>query len=127
MRSRREQISDFHCVLTRSRLGVRWGGWALRDVYELLIVPRARPHSGVRYLKSIGADWFYASLALDVALADDVMLADTLERTPLALANGAPWRLVAPAQYGYKSVKHVRAIELHASYRHPTAPAAEDR
>lgn len=113
---RREQVSDFHCVVTWSRLGLRWGGWALRDVYELLIVPRARPHSGVRYLKLIGADGFYGSLALDFALTDDVMLADTLERKPLALANGAPWRVVAPAHYGYKSVKHVQAIELHGSY-----------
>jgi DMSO/TMAO reductase YedYZ molybdopterin-dependent catalytic subunit len=28
-------------------------------------------------------------------------------------------RVVAPAHYGYKSVKHLRAIELHSSYPSP--------
>jgi DMSO/TMAO reductase YedYZ molybdopterin-dependent catalytic subunit len=116
---RRDQVSDFHCVFTWSRLGVRWGGWALRDVYEQLIVPRARPAGSVRYLKFIGADGFYASLALDFALADGVLLADTLDGEPLPLANGAPLRVVAPAHYGYKSVKHLRVIELHGRYPSP--------
>ena len=83
---------------------------------------RARPYRGVRYLKIIGADGIYASLAFDFALADDVMLADTLERKPLGLANGAPWRVVAPAHYGYRSVKHVRAIELRGRYPSPFRP-----
>ena len=113
---RRDQVSDFHCVFTWSRLGVRWGGWALRDVFEQLIVPRARPSGSVRYLKFIGADGFYASLALDFALADGVLLADTLDGEPLSLEHGAPLRVVAPAHYGYKSVKHLRAIELCSRY-----------
>lgn len=116
---RRDQVSDFHCVLTWSRLGVRWGGWALRDIYEQLIVPRARPSSGVRYVKFIGADGFKASLALDFALADGVLLADTLDGEPLSLEHGAPLRVVAPAHYGYKSVKHLKAIELCARYPPP--------
>jgi DMSO/TMAO reductase YedYZ molybdopterin-dependent catalytic subunit len=116
---RRTQVSDFHCVTTWSRLGVQWGGWALRDVYEQLIVPRARPFGSVRYLKFVGADGFFASLDLDFALADDVLLADTLDSEPLALDHGAPLRVVAPAHYGYKSVKHLRAIELHSRYRSP--------
>lgn len=92
---RRDQVSDLHCVITWSRLGLRWGGWALRDVYEQLIVPRARPSGSVRYLKFVGADGFYASLALDFALADDVLLADALDGEPLPLKHGAPLRLVA--------------------------------
>jgi DMSO/TMAO reductase YedYZ molybdopterin-dependent catalytic subunit len=58
---RRDQVSDFHCVFTWSRLGLRWGGWALRDVYEQLIVPRAQLSGSVRYLKFIGADGFNAA------------------------------------------------------------------
>jgi DMSO/TMAO reductase YedYZ molybdopterin-dependent catalytic subunit len=116
---RRDQVSDFHCVFTWSRLGLRWGGWTLRDVYEQLIVPRAQPFGGVRYLKFIGADGFKSSLALDFALADDVLLADTLEGEPLSLEHGAPLRVVAPAHYAYKSVKHLRAIELCSRYPPP--------
>lgn len=113
---RRDEVSDFHCVVAWSRLDVRWGGWALRDVYEQLIVPRTQPSGGIRYLKFIGADRFYASLALDFALADGVLLADALGGEPLTLEHGAPLRVVAPAHYGYKSVKHLRAIELHSRY-----------
>jgi DMSO/TMAO reductase YedYZ molybdopterin-dependent catalytic subunit len=113
---RRDQRSDFHCVFTWSRLGLRWGGWALRDVYEQLILPRAQPHDSVRYLKFIGADGFKASLALDFALADGVLLVDTLEGEPLSLEHGAPLRVIAPAHYGYKSVKHLIAIELCSRY-----------
>jgi DMSO/TMAO reductase YedYZ molybdopterin-dependent catalytic subunit len=113
---RRDQVSDFHCVFTWSQLGLRWGGWTLRDVYEQLILPRARPYGSVRYLKFVGADGFYASLALDFALADNVLIADTLDGGPLGLAHGAPLRVVAPAHYAYKSVKHLRAIELCSRY-----------
>jgi len=116
---RRDQVSGFHCALTWSRLDVHWGGWALRDVYEQLIVPRARPADDVRYLKFVAADGFYASLALEFALADGVLLADTLDGEPLPLEHGAPWRIVAPAHYGYKNVKHLRAIELCARYPSP--------
>jgi DMSO/TMAO reductase YedYZ molybdopterin-dependent catalytic subunit len=116
---RRDQVSDFHCVFTWSRLGLRWSGWRVHDVYERLIAPRARPTGPVRYLKFVGADGFYASLALEFALVEDVLLADTLEGEPLSLEHGAPLRLVAPAHYGYKSVKHLRAIELHSRYPSP--------
>jgi DMSO/TMAO reductase YedYZ molybdopterin-dependent catalytic subunit len=109
---RREQVSDFHCALTWSRLDLRWGGWWLRDIYERLIVPR----DDTRYLKFVAADGFYASLALEYALADGVLLADTLDGEPLPFEHGAPWRIVAPAHYGYKSVKHLSAIELCARY-----------
>jgi DMSO/TMAO reductase YedYZ molybdopterin-dependent catalytic subunit len=94
---RRDQVSDLHCVITWSRLGLRWGGWALRDIYEQLIVPRARPLGSVRYFKFVGADGFYASLALDFALADDVLLADVLDGKPLPLKHGAPLRQIGRA------------------------------
>jgi DMSO/TMAO reductase YedYZ molybdopterin-dependent catalytic subunit len=116
---RRDQASDFHCVFTWSRLGVAWGGWALHDVYERLILPRARPRGPVRYLQFHAADGFNASLALEYALAADVLFADQLDGEPLTLAHGAPWRIVAPAHYAYKSVKHVQAIELHGRYPSP--------
>ena len=41
-----------------------------------------------------------------------VMLADTLDGEKLPIAHGAPLRLIAPAHYGYKNVKHVSSIEF---------------
>jgi DMSO/TMAO reductase YedYZ molybdopterin-dependent catalytic subunit len=116
---RRDHVSDFHCVFTWSRLGLRWGGWTLREIYEQLIVPRAQPSDAVRYLKFVGLDGFKASLSLDLALAEDVLLADMLEGEPLTLEHGAPLRVVAPAHYAYKSVKHLCTIELCRRYPAP--------
>jgi len=47
-----------------------------------------------------------------------VLLADRLDGEPLSIAHGAPLRLVAPAHYGYKSVKHVNRIEFWRDSRH---------
>jgi DMSO/TMAO reductase YedYZ molybdopterin-dependent catalytic subunit len=49
----------------------------------------------------------------DDLFADDVMLAWALNDGALGLRHGAPLRLVSPAQYGYKNVKHVESIALH--------------
>jgi len=111
---RRDQVSDFHCVTTWTKRGVHWSGFRLRDVYDALIVPRARPGSGAMagYVVVSGLDGMRAGLPLADALADDVLLADTMDGVPLSHQHGAPLRLVAPAHYGYKSIKHVSAIDI---------------
>lgn len=114
---RREQIADLHCVATWTRTDIRWGGYRFRDLYEKLVVGRAQPSAEVRYLWLKGADGFSASLFLEDALADDVFLVDALDGQPLPLEHGAPWRLVAPAHYGYKSVRHLSEIGLYRKLR----------
>ena len=49
---------------------------------------------------------------VDGFLADDVLLADRLDGAPLCVTHGAPLRLVAPAHYACKSVRHLNAIEF---------------
>jgi DMSO/TMAO reductase YedYZ molybdopterin-dependent catalytic subunit len=84
-----------------------------------------------------GLDGYRASLPLADLLAPDVLLADQLDGEPLSMAHGAPLRLVAPAHYGYKSVKHIKSVEFRCSdagYRpigfrfmsHPRARVAEE-
>jgi DMSO/TMAO reductase YedYZ molybdopterin-dependent catalytic subunit len=108
-----EQVSDFHCVATWSRLGLRWGGVRFADVYEGLIAPRARPRPSARYVIFRGFDGgFFCMLPLEDALRPNVLLADRLDGAPLTLAHGAPLRVVAPDHYGYKSCKHLAAIEF---------------
>jgi DMSO/TMAO reductase YedYZ molybdopterin-dependent catalytic subunit len=114
---RREEVSDLHCVATWSHLGIRWGGYRFRDVYERVIVPRTNPHSDVRHLWFQAADGFSASLFLEDVLADDVLLADAIDGRPLQLEHGAPLRVVAPAHYGYKSVRHLKRIGLYRTFK----------
>ena len=117
-----EQTSDFHCVTTWSVLDVRWAGVRFSDFYHRVVVPLAKPRDGATFVVLRGQDGYAVSMQLDDLLADDVLLADTLDGRPLGLDHGAPLRLVAPAHYGYKNAKHIGAIEFwtdRRNYRFP--------
>ena len=107
-----EQVSDLHCVTTWTRRGLRWGGWRFRDFYEQLVVPRVRPEPDATLVVLRAQDGLAQSLPLEDALAPDVLLADRLDGERLGVDHGAPIRLVAPAHYGCKSVRHLNAIEF---------------
>lgn len=107
-----EQVSDFHCVTTWSRRALRWGGVRFADFYEQVIVPQARPLADARTFILRGQDGARTTMLLEDLLAPDVLIATTLDGAPLAVEHGAPMRLIAPAHYGYKSVKHLSRIEL---------------
>ncbi|WP_020666354.1 molybdopterin-dependent oxidoreductase [Amycolatopsis nigrescens] len=112
---RRERIADLHCVTTWSSTGLRWGGVPFRAVHELLVA-RVRPHPACAWVVFAGLDGYRSCLSLADALAEDVLLADHLDGAPLTPDQGAPARLVAPAQYGYKSVRQVCAVEYRLKY-----------
>lgn len=120
-----EQRSDFHCVTTWSRRGLLWSGHRFADVYRELLQPLERTGEAVTLVVLRGEDGYRAELPLADLLAPEVLLADRLDGKPLGVDHGAPLRLVAPAHYGYKNVKHLRGIELRVSregYR-PLGPA----
>lgn len=107
-----EQVSDFHCVTTWTYRNVRWSGYRFRDVYEQLILPRLSDSQSVELVVFRAKDKYKSSLLLEDVLADDVLLADQLNDAPLSAEHGAPLRVVAPAHYGYKNVKHLQKIEF---------------
>ncbi|MGX6604960.1 molybdopterin-dependent oxidoreductase [Micromonosporaceae bacterium Da 78-11] len=112
---RRGQRSDLHCVTTWSSPGLHWAGVPFRAVHEALTT-RVGVARSAAWVTVTGLDGYRACLRLDDALADDVLLADRLGGVPLDAGHGAPLRLVAPAQYGYKSVKHVCVLEYRRDY-----------
>lgn len=109
-----EQRSDLHCVTTWSAVDLLWSGVRFADVAQR-IDERVRPHPRAGWLLAAGLDGFRSCLKIDDALADDVMLATRLDGAELPRAHGAPLRLVAPAHYGYKSVKHLVSLEYRLS------------
>ena len=132
-----EQCSDFHCVTTWTRRGLQWGGIRFADFYQQVVVPLAGPLADATFVVLQGQDGARTSLPLENLLSPDVLLADQLDGQPLSIAHGAPLRLVAPAHYGYKSVKHINRIDFwrsDANYRpfglrfmvHPRARVAEE-
>src|SRR5207249_2051858 len=65
---------------------------------------------------------YRAALTLEDALAPDVLLADRLAGAPLGPDHGHPLRVVAPAHYGFKSVKHLDSIEFRIRWPKTSAP-----
>jgi DMSO/TMAO reductase YedYZ molybdopterin-dependent catalytic subunit len=112
---RHEVIADFHCVATWSYTGLRWEGVRFSDFYRAVIEPALRPGAIVRHVLFEGIDGFNSVVAIEDALAADVLLADRLDGRPLDADHGAPLRLVSPHQYGYMSTKHLCRIEPHSS------------
>jgi DMSO/TMAO reductase YedYZ molybdopterin-dependent catalytic subunit len=104
------RVSDFHCVTTWTARRQTWTGIALAPWWTTRIGPLPREPFAV-----VGAaDGYRAVFRTDDLFADDVMLAWALNNDALDLRHGAPLRLVSPAQYGYKNVKHVGSIALHS-------------
>jgi DMSO/TMAO reductase YedYZ molybdopterin-dependent catalytic subunit len=104
--------ADFHCVTTWSVSDLSWGGVRFSDFFRARVGPLLRPEAQARYVLMRGQDGYRSALPLADLLADDVLLADQLDGQPLNIAHGAPLRLVAPAHYGYKSVKHLNRLEF---------------
>jgi DMSO/TMAO reductase YedYZ molybdopterin-dependent catalytic subunit len=111
---REHLTADFHCVAGWSYRGLHWDGVRFGTFYDEVIAPRIRRDTYVTHLLFRGADGFESALLLEDACAGNVLLADRLGGAPLSAKHGAPVRLVSPSQYGYKSVKHLVAIELHS-------------
>ena len=121
--TRVEQLSDFHCVTTWSKTGLHWSGFRFKDFYEKYILNQAKPTQEISQVVFRCQDGFRTNMLLSDLLADDVMLADTLNGEPLCSLHGAPLRLVVPAHYGYKNAKHVKGIEFWADNSNFKSPA----
>ena len=109
--------ADFHCVTTWSYPQVTWSGVGFRSLYTLYCA-YYRSQSTTMLPPIRGAviyaqDGCRTTLSLKDLLSDDVLIADTLGKQPLPAEHGAPLRLIAPAHYGYKSIKHVTKVSFY--------------
>jgi DMSO/TMAO reductase YedYZ molybdopterin-dependent catalytic subunit len=112
---RRELSADFHCVAGWSATDLRWEGVAFETFYRMIIEPSLRPGTPVTHVVFGGLDGYRSVVAIEDALAGDVLIAEHLDGRPLDSDHGAPARVVSPNQYGYVSTKHLCRIELHTS------------
>jgi DMSO/TMAO reductase YedYZ molybdopterin-dependent catalytic subunit len=106
------QISDFHCVTTWSRLDNRWEGVKARELMKLV---RLKPTA--KFVIAHCDAGYTANVALSDFLDDDVILAHRVDGRDLEPDHGFPLRLVVPKLYGWKSAKWLRAIEFAAKDR----------
>ena len=116
---RLELTADFHCVAGWSATGLRWEGVPFAALHREVVEPAIRPGATVTHLVFAGLDGHRSVVALEDALAEDVLIAEHLGGRPLDGDHGAPARLVSPQQYGHISTKHLCRIE--ACTARPTA------
>lgn len=112
----RTQITRHDCVEGWSCIG-EWTGTPLA-----IVLAAARPLPSARYVVFHCADnmsaadetaqFYYESLDLTEATHPQTILAYDLNGAPLPIANGAPVRLRAERQLGYKMAKYIKRIEL---------------
>ena len=93
---RTESVSDFHCVTTWSTYDLKWSGVRFSEV-----VDRVLPLEDASFVFFTCYDGYSTNLPLGDLLAEDVLLADTLEGKPLPLNHGGPVRLVIPHLYAW--------------------------
>jgi DMSO/TMAO reductase YedYZ molybdopterin-dependent catalytic subunit len=109
-----DDVSDFHCVTTWSRMDNHWRGVRFRTLAELAV-----PHDEARFVLCTGYDEapgmrvpYTTNLPLARAIEDDVMLVHTWEGKPRPREHGGPCRMITPKLYAWKGTKWIRRIEF---------------
>jgi DMSO/TMAO reductase YedYZ molybdopterin-dependent catalytic subunit len=102
-----EDISDFHCVTTWSKVDMRWRGVRVSTLLAL-----AQPHETATHVMCYGSDGYTTNIQLDELLKDDVLLVHTYEDEPLSRAHGGPARIITPQLYAWKGAKWINRLEI---------------
>ncbi|MCC7539888.1 MAG: sulfite oxidase-like oxidoreductase [Deltaproteobacteria bacterium] len=129
---RTEDVSDFHCVTTWSRLDNRWGGIAMRTLLE-----RVGPTPAARHVMVHCLDGYTTNVPLAALDDRDVLVAFEHDGQPLTAEHGGPVRLVVPKLYAWKSGKWLTGLEVmprdkrgfweERGYHNRALPWAEER
>jgi len=113
------QTSDFHCVEGWSVKDIVWGGIRFEEVVRI-----AKPATEARYVvfHSLGETesaprgqrHYIECLSVQDLMnpQKECLLALTMDGKPLPQEHGAPMRVIAPYDLGYKSIKFVYRIEF---------------
>ena len=109
-----DDVSDFHCVTTWSRMDNRWRGVRFQTIAELAV-----PMPDATHVLCYGYDHmpgtripYSTNLPLSRATEDDVLLVHMWEGQPLPREHGGPCRMITPKLYAWKGTKWIRKIEF---------------
>jgi DMSO/TMAO reductase YedYZ molybdopterin-dependent catalytic subunit len=102
-----EDVSDFHCVTTWSRMDVPWTGVRFADAVAL-----AQPRPDAAFVMCHAYDGYTTNLSLEEALKPDVLLVHRADGAPLPREHGGPVRVITPQLYAWKGAKWVKRLEL---------------
>lgn len=102
-----DDVSDFHCVTTWSKLDMAWRGVRLVDLAALVM-----PKETATHVLCYGYDTYTTNLSLEEALKPDVLLVHTFEGKPLPKEHGGPVRMITPQLYAWKGSKWIKRIRF---------------
>jgi DMSO/TMAO reductase YedYZ molybdopterin-dependent catalytic subunit len=102
-----EDVSDFHCVTTWSRMDLRWQGVRFADLAALAQVDERATH-----VMCHAYDDYSTNLPLVEAVKSDVLLVHTVDGAPLPREHGGPVRMITPQLYAWKGAKWINRIEF---------------
>lgn len=100
-----EDVSDFHCVTSWSRMDNHWKGVRFRDIAE-----RCEVLPSARYVFIKAYDSYSTNLPLEEAMKYDVLLVHMWEGKPLPKDHGGPVRMITPQLYAWKGAKWIGEI-----------------
>ena len=100
-----EDVSDFHCVTTWSRMDNHWIGVKFSTLAEYC---RPQPEATFVYIKAY--DGYSTNLPLEEAMKYDVLLVHSWEGLPLPKEHGGPVRMITPQLYAWKGAKWIGEI-----------------
>jgi DMSO/TMAO reductase YedYZ molybdopterin-dependent catalytic subunit len=114
-----EQVSDFHCVEGWSVQDIKWGGFRFKDVMNQVQPKPQATHIVFHSLGKTsstpqGQDHYIESLPINELIDPkrEILVVLSMNNNPLPEEHGAPLRLIAPYDLGYKSIKFVARMEF---------------
>jgi DMSO/TMAO reductase YedYZ molybdopterin-dependent catalytic subunit len=111
-----EDVSDFHCVTTWSRMDNRWEGVRFADLARHVRVKQEARYVWITaYDVAPGTDIPYTTnVSLEEAMQPDVMLVHGWEGAPLPAEHGGPVRMITPQLYAWKGAKWIKRVHFAA-------------
>jgi DMSO/TMAO reductase YedYZ molybdopterin-dependent catalytic subunit len=114
-----EQVADFHCVEGWSVQDIKWGGFRFGEIMSRVEPDPKATHIVFHSFGKTGSvpkgqDHYIESLPISELLDPkrEIMLVLNMNHNPLPEDHGAPLRLIAPYDLGYKSIKFISRIEF---------------
>ena len=83
--TRIDQVSDFHCVTTWSKLNNSWSGYGFKEFYTKYILPKVTCE--ITFVILNAQDGYKTSLPLSDLLKDNVILADRHDNETLTIEH----------------------------------------
>jgi DMSO/TMAO reductase YedYZ molybdopterin-dependent catalytic subunit len=106
---RRQEIRDWHCVTTWSKMDNRWEGVSVGEILRACRPRATATHVTIHSYDSIA---YTTNLSMHDFARDENLLCTHHDGQPLAPDHGGPIRLVVHHLYAWKSAKWICGVEF---------------